>query len=200
MAKLPVHYRKSSETLLQVDFLDQFLGVGFVKIHTIGLRNSSGNVYALTTNDTLIAHEENQYVDASSSIDIDYDLDINQNVVVAGVDCIVQARVQVDTGNTAAFSFNLKKVDSDGTETSMGSVTSDTLTGAASDEHFLLTTKLSLTRTVLKKGDKLRLTVTNPTVGGASDKFFHSPSFWTTTESVTYINSSFFLLPVEVDQ
>lgn len=198
--KLPSQYRKSSESVIQYDFVDQFLGVGYITIYTLGLKDSTGNDYALTTNGSLIAHEENRFVDASSAIDIDYDLDINKSIVIPAVDCLFQARVQIDTGNTTSFAFNLKRVDSSGNEYSMGSVTSDSITGGASDEHYIIACRTTLTRTVLKKGDKLRLTVTNPTVGGSADKFYHSPSFWTTSEIQTYTDSSQFLLPVEINQ
>ena len=156
MAGVPVTFRdnRRERTLVTYDYFDSFSGVGFVKFWLLGTNDSAGKKYHLTTDKTIGSSSTNLR-DLSGAINLDFDIDIDTPFKVAARDGIV-TMVFVIPGSGRVVTFSVIHVDSDDTETTIGTVSTETMGQATGGRR---TCKMTMTEKLFKKGEKLRLTV-----------------------------------------
>lgn len=196
---IPEIYRKSPEITLNVDYFDQLLGVGFLKIYLAGGKPTSGNTYYLTTNSSVISDKDNQATASGASFDLDFDMTINRSLKVVAVPGIFVSRFQgTTTANT--ITFTIKHVDGASVETTLATIVFNQQ-GSAGNYNKVKMSAYTPTAKTFIKGDKLRVTALQ--TGTNNDGYFtYDPSgFWTySSEGIVNTAVNYFLLPVEIIQ
>lgn len=202
-AQLPVVFRSGGgDNRFSFDFFDYAAGAGYKRFYAGGAAHSAGNVLFLTTQTDLDPDDTAgvRYTQGASS-DIDFDITFNNPITIAAADAIINLiTYQADAGNTS-FVVQVYHVNSGGTETSIGTITSGNKdAGAAGYARRLV--KVALTSKTISTGEKLRLNIVY-TGSGAASKIFHDPnSRQTVTEAgsgLTIKTNLTFDVPFKVD-
>ena len=178
---LPRTFRKSRDNILaSFSFTDLASGTGFVTYNGFNSEDSNGLDFHLTEKSTGFSQVVGQTIDLSGSgtaFDLDFDTSTfnlprtieGEAIVTLG--CGLESLVT--TGGRATITVKIRKWDGS-TETEIVSVTSatDILTvTAGNNEQELLVIPLTVPRTLIKKGELLRLTIIieYTKVGGSGD-------------------------------
>ena len=188
---LPVNFRKSPEALATYSYFDSIIGAAFIKFYLLGTLDSVGPKYHLTIDNTIASDNDNQ-LDASGAIDLDFDIDVEVPFTVAARTAIVSQPSQ-NAGGAPIITYTIYHVAADTTETSIGAVTTPTLSNL--DRKTL---QISLTRTRFKKGEKLRL---NVNASSAISTWWDPTGGISITESTSNrqtTSQAYLLLPVEI--
>lgn len=197
---LPVQFRKSSDSLTTVDYIDAITGVGYKKFYLCGGTNSTGNTYFLTTDSSIRTDSDNSVVTGNAQ-DVDFDISIGSSggFTVAAADAIIVAAVGADNGQNQTVTWKVRHVDSAATETDLGTAVGATITGGAGTEQYIKTTRIALTRKRFSSGEKLRLNFV--TSSGANCFVYYDPSGLNTqsVETPNYTLTTWVLIPIEVD-
>lgn len=189
----------SSDLLPTVDYFTSFTGVGYVNLYMAGSTATGGDAYFLTTDSSIRSDESNYTIAGATSLDVDFDLEIKKPFTLASGKAIMTSHIQVDSGDSHAFTYTLYHVDSGDNETQVGQTVGETKSGGAGAEHFYETVQISTSRKLFNKGEKFRLNITATLAAGSAIFFDPATSYPTTEGSITYSDASKVLIPVEVD-
>lgn len=190
-------YTKTAPVQLTADFFDQIEDTNLINMYLLGLVDSTGDIFSLTTNVSTASHESNLISgNAGSTLDIDFDLDINTPFTIVARQAIINYYGQTITDGTATWT--LRHVDAASVETDIGTVISDTITSSNEGKK---THKFTCTKQRFTKGDKLRI---NVVTSHATIKIAHDPSGRQTfveqsTSPVTVTGQATLSVPIEID-
>lgn len=148
-------YRKDREgSIVSYDFTDISSGSGYINFYGMISENNSSKDYYLI-DEVLKSSEAGEDLQSTTltfdSFEFNLPKTLNGNVYIS---CAI---ITATNGNSATF--NLKIVHEDATTTSLGSVTSKTVTD--NDERALVF--LSVSNQRIKKGEKIRIEVSDNT-------------------------------------
>ena len=196
---LPVLFRKSPEVQATIDFFDTITGIGYKKFYFTGTKDTTSSKFILTTDSTVHSDDENTQITGPNE-DEDFDIEIGVGFTISAEDAICTASLFAD--GVILASFIIKHVTSGGTETTIGTVVHNSLSGSGSDKFFLKTAHIKLTEKRFSKGEKLRFTYISSAGTAANSKFHFDPSGISaqTTELPNYPHTSFILIPIRVDE
>ena len=149
--------------------------------------------------------------DVASKLEINFDLSVNKTLTVSG-NAFINISLGISIGGGGASVSNLRvkytfyKVATDGsTETAISSQIESNKVSSSSNSVFRLLTKVPITRTVLKKGEKLRLEVQiwgSRSVGTASSGYFYhdgSNRITGTSGGISYGSTLLVQLPIKIE-
>lgn len=164
---VPVRFRKSRDIIPNFDFIDFTSGRGYVTFDA--MRTSGADIL---TADQLHSHSSKEYVGGNTvAHDVDFDIKFSRTVIIEG-DTILVMPCSTDSpsGGTPSVTFTGSISTYDGsTETFIASgatIIADLLTAGANAQK-IFSYKFDTPRTVLKKGDKLRLSLACTAAGGS---------------------------------
>ena len=189
---VPPQYRKSPEAVVTYDVFDS-IGGAFKNFYLLGIQDSTGSVYTLTTDSSIGSHVSNM-LNTANGMDLDFDIEVTETFLVEAREAAVSVVLHSDSG-TDSFTFAVVHVDSGDTETSIGTITTEDFAQVEGRR----TVKIAMTRKRFIKGDKLRLTVTC-TANGNSTINYDPTGRKTIGEAggTNTTNQAIFQLPIEI--
>ena len=200
---LPVQYREGGGNFVfNVDYFDWAQGAGYKRYYFLGTKDSVGNKYALTTDNSLLADDANVRLTGTASTD--FDLVFNNSVTVANALCTASYTIEMDGTNSDSFTVAITVYHYDGsTETSLGTVTDTTTTDGDPAKRERRTVQFTLTEKKFSKGDTLRVTVDTTVNAGTSGQFYMDPAgsiSFTGTSEQSINSSSEINIPFKIQQ
>jgi hypothetical protein len=201
--QLPVNFPIPAEQAIATyDWYDLASGVGYKSFYAMKLMLVSTNVARLTTNESLFSWRENTGGN-NQAIDIDFDVTLNNNLVVYG-DALISIPYVYNTGGSglsSTLTASIYKVVG-GVETQLGSTATENISmSSASSTGDVWSAGITLPLTVFKAGDTLRLTITAGAMG--ANKYlwiFHNPCNYTNTATGKTTSKLEMALPIKVDR
>jgi hypothetical protein len=212
-------YTNSNEKNVQsFDAIDFITGTGYKTLYAVGSKADNTLAYELTTQPLDSDHSNYSSVvtdlditDVASKLEINFDLSVNKTLTVSG-NAFINISLGISIGGGGASVSNLRvkytfyKVATDGsTETAISSQIESNKVSSSSNSVFRLLTKVPITRTVLKKGEKLRLEVQiwgSRSVGTASSGYFYhdgSNRITGTSGGISYGSTLLVQLPIKIE-
>lgn len=169
MSKVPVVFRTTNpRAILSFSAEDVAAGVGIIQFMGAAANTDpSTDVYFLTTNSEF--QSANNGAERLSTFSKDFDVTFNRSISIKGDTYLsVPIHCYAQTGNrTGNVTATLKKV-SGSTVTTLGAATvSETVSGDSNHARTFVSIKWSLSRTSLRKNDKLRLSLSGAAGGGS---------------------------------
>ena len=202
---VPVVYRSGSgNAVTNYDFLDVATGKGVLNLYGGDYRVNSVKTYTLSPTAFYAQDGTTQIGSNAMTLDWDFDMKLGRPLTVQG-DTVITVPYRIQSAGAGSVNYNvivlLKKWDGE-TETVLISGQSihaiDTSTNAPRN-HVL---NLDVPKTVFKKGETLRLTLSQATAIPKVIDWFHDPKNRSTINGTAYSTENSQLniqLPVVVD-
>lgn len=198
MSELPVQFRKSSETQPQFDYFDAFSGVGYITLYLAGEIDDSTQKYFLTQDSSVVSDTINaRKTDLGTTEAYDFDLDVDEVFTIADGEAVLSHLQQSNGNQTTQVTYTLYRVDSAGTEHQIGTQVAGA-TIASSSTWEKKTARMTVTRTTLGRGDKLRLEASVQIGSTGQWHFDPSGSFPAQTDSLGRSLSSTALIKIPI--
>ena len=175
MVQVPNNFMFSAEqSTASFDYFDYATGQGYRKHYAGAAYDSASLKYFLTTQ-TIDGDGTNVAVTINNTnIELNFDLDINKPCIIGGADSLVNWTT-VQNNTIAVYCiftvYHVRGV----TETSIGTIQSNTFTATVSPTYLRRCSKIPLTRKKFAIGDKLRLEVKFYTSGASDSSLFFDP-------------------------
>ena len=153
----PFPFVKSSEVQATFDFLDSITGLAFVDFYpAVGFNTGSVKDFFLTPDASFIS-DTSGYKIATASLDQDFDILVEVPFTVAARDCYMYWLALAAGNNTSTITWKIIHVDSEAAETTLGTITGETLPGGVSNTFHSQSGNAVLTEKHFARGDTIRL-------------------------------------------
>jgi hypothetical protein len=201
---IPTKYIIQPRASPTYDFVDFAQGIGYKRFWGCGWYDSADAKQYFLTTQQVGAHEQNMHSGTiATDIDLDFDVTFNIPIIVEAATALLQFFWTHGGGNDTSCTVYVKHVRG-ATETTLGSVESQTLGAGAAQRRY--TFPITLTRKFFAIGDILRLnfTWTVDTGAGGSNKIHYDPSnretFAETSEGYTVNTDLSLWMPFKLEQ
>lgn len=172
-------FSKTSPIQFQVDYIDSLAGVGYVRFYPAGVGIGENTWTGILTTDSTFPSDEDsggEYYKIIASKELNFDYDVEKPFTIANKECyFIWSGSRGD--NNVGVVWTVYHVSSKGTETSIGTVTGDTIAAASIVRKCSM---VKLTKKVFKKGEKLRI---NAVMTVSSNSFIKIDPAGSTTAS-----------------
>jgi hypothetical protein len=150
-------FTTTSPSLINFNWQDFFKGVGYITYYVGTFRDSSATSYLMTT--ATLDSQPIRFTAGSSPVDKDFDLDFEKEETVKGIFLINFTQRAGSTGASGTVStvINIYHVDSDSTETLLGTAT--TPSRSASGTYYRESIKIDVGIKPFSPGEKLRINI-----------------------------------------
>lgn len=167
--RLPAQFRKSPELLASYDYTDLTAGLGYIDFYLVQAKSTVGGTVSrhLVQETMHAAVSEDQYSAGTTSNDFDSSA-FNMPRTVKGT-AYVSGTIESGAGGAAgATSFQLIRVESDGSTEHTITSAVQTHPTVADNAPLWFCVPLTCTETTIKKGEYLRVTCSGSSAAGKS--------------------------------
>jgi len=201
---IPTIFDQGDPAVASYNYIDILTGVGYLTLYAGDYDDSGTQKYVLTPNEFYSSVASHQTIGAAA-FDLDFDVEIGKTVTFSGEAIInIPLRMQQAGVQQVTATVYIRKY-SGGVESE---IVNDTCSTPAAlnwglNQPWILAAKLTVPKTVFKKGDVLRLTYSCPGYAGKTIDWFHDPKNRSTINGSAYsIESSQLKLnmPVFIDK
>lgn len=171
---VPQRWSRKKPLQLSLDWTDDLAGVGYKRLYPMS-SNYTDYDYILQTQQI-----PGDWARCNIGGDVDFDYTVNRGCTIAGL-CIASIAASMLTGaggGTTTYTVTVTLSHYDGvTETSLGSDSSSFYTTAVEQHKYaILCVSFNCTEKAFKKGDIIRVSISETVNNGGSGGFFIDPS------------------------
>lgn len=165
---IPRKYYKGSDIAATYDYIDLATGTGYKNYYPAGGKDSTGNIYFLTSAllDSDLANFGANFTSGTTTLN--FDMTFGAPAIINNADALVNFRTQMSGTSSGYVVFTIYHVRGS-TVTSIGSTQSPTYSTSGATEYARRLLKISLTKKYFQAGDILRFTMAITRLTGGID-------------------------------
>lgn len=176
MVQVPNNFQFSNEgAVASVDFYDFASRAGYKVFYPVVTQDSVSKKYALSTQVVDGDYNISYLTVNNTNTEINFDLTFTNPVIIMG-EALINYSQLVGAGLAVHCKFTVYHVSVGGTETSLGTIDSNTLTAGGVTEYHRRLAKITLTARNIGVGEKLRLEVIYYSSGAGNSTIYFDPS------------------------